>query len=596
MITIKIKPWSTIGNLVHSSTSYQVATDIGFNNIIDNHPNDSNNLTVYYSPVVVPAGATYYVRVARNFTNNTSTGWGDPIAVNSTPSNGGLLSYNPVKVFQPVVTVDRAALNDPLLTTYTVTTSAFSGANEGHGETIWIVADDNDKVLHFVRSKTDLTSITLTKRNNMLLGAKYLKFMAIHRTLSNIESPIGSVIVDITNVDFRIYTSSDTHAPGIDLVVNVAYPTNAPNTTVSKIELTDINGNIIWGSPVPAAAGSVIMPGVLFEANAEYVVTAYGVPADTHHKYSIAVHVAPTITKRTINRSMVYRRTVRPLNTKFTSSTALDSFEAYDGRILGLSAARNYTGAITRNADNTFTHGVSMPGTYVAPANSVGMHISPLDNDRLFVDTYAGAGVRHDAKVYNVDYYKNTAAMVQRDVTAGQTAAINNGVVTLDYKTVYVGRNVSNHIDVYNTTVANWKSTIPLPKGVTSVRCITKDMGSNLLLFAQGTPDVYSYNIAKKTWAPKYNLPLVFRNRTLKQQQLANGDVIVWKPIANETVAGKVIADTALDMLYIDNARGTMTHMVPMATRPGNLKGNILLSDGTVLLIEETTGATYLFE
>jgi len=334
MITIKIKPWSQMGTLVHGSTSYQVATDLGFTNIVDDNPNDTVNLTVYYSLVVVPAGVTYYVRVSRNFTDGTSSGWGNPIAVTSMPSNGGLLTYSPIKVFQPVVTVDRAALNDPLQTTYTVTTSAFSGVNEGHGETLWIVSDDSGNILDFISSKVDLTSIVLTKPANMLSGAKYLEFSAIHRTLSNIESPVGSTVVDITDVNFSISAGNSIHAPGIDIIITVTSTAGLPNNVTSRLELTDVNGSVLWGIGVLPGATTITIPGILFTANSEYTVTAYGTPADANHKYSIPLYISANITGYMVDRSRVYSKVVTSIGGAFPFVGGLDTLEVYDGRIL----------------------------------------------------------------------------------------------------------------------------------------------------------------------------------------------------------------------------------------------------------------------
>jgi len=600
MITIKIKPWSGIGPLTHIATDYQVASDSNFTNILDDHVNDAVNLTVFYSQVVIPSNTTYYVRVRRHLkdisTNVTTVSiWGDTIAVANTSNGNGMLSYTPVKVFQPVVTVDTVALNDPLSNTFTVSTSAFVGHNEGHGETLWAVLNDKNEVLLHNVSNINLTSIVFTKLNNMLLNTKYLKIIAIHRTHTNIESPVGSVIVDISNVNFSIIVNNTIHAAGIDLPISIVRQSGLPNNELSRIALIDINGTEIWTLPISPGTNSAIIPGLLFDAEMQYIVTAYGVPSNANHSYSIGITTRSDITGNTIDISRVYNKTVTLLpGGIFPISGNLDTEEVYGGRILVPNS--NSLKNVTRNHDNTYTIQSILSGPTYTNAQQAYVHVTVLSKDRLFIDTIDGNGLSSTI-LWNVDYYNNSATLMNSSTDTGSTLSMNNGIVVMG-DILYVARDMYTVLRKYDVSVDTLNRTdIALPNGITNVRLVTKDMGNNLLVFCQGSPEIFSYNIRTNVYSPKYTLPITFQDRTLKQQRLANGDVIVWKPYISEIVNGVTITDADLDLLYIDNTTGIMTHTVPYTGLTSNVEGTILMNDGSVFMcINDNAGTVLVFE
>jgi len=67
MITLKLKQWVVIDNLEHVATSWRVCDSIDLDNVLDLVEKDEDRLNLYYSPVVVPIGSTYYVQAKRHF-------------------------------------------------------------------------------------------------------------------------------------------------------------------------------------------------------------------------------------------------------------------------------------------------------------------------------------------------------------------------------------------------------------------------------------------------------------------------------------------------------------------------------------------------
>lgn len=598
MISIKIRDWVIIGGVAHTQTSYQVGANIAFTNIVDNHPNDGVNINNYYSPVVVPVGATYYVRVMRHFSNGTTSGWGEPMAVTNEQANGGVIVHDDIVVYRPVVTVDLNSLVDPNSVSYTINTSDFVAVNDGHGYTVWIVLNDKNEIIEYVKSTTNLTSITFTKNINTFLNTSRVRIVVIYGTNTGIESPPGESIKNITNVNFSISTVNKVHAPSMDLKVTLHKTPNAANNVISKIVLKDINGSGLIDLPVAATDTSTIIPGVMFAPETQYLVVAYGVPADEQHTYTVPVDVSVANALDKLNLTHTYTRVITPpeLIQRMGGPVDLGSEDLFNNKFLV--GSNGTVVPMVMNANGSVSNaGPAIGGINLGTAaNTQSIYIRPMSNDRLLVDYQVGSGSR--TTIYSVDYYRNVANVLATTPHGGNALGRNNGLVFDTQDSWYYVRTtgLSLNRNIYNAgSIVN--TIMPLPKGVTKPGLVTKGQGHNLLLFATDANDIYLFDTVNHTYKKQYLLPLTFRGRTLKQQELINGDVLVWKPLRVETVNGVRHADTTLEMLYIDNRNNIITTITPLNLRTYNLRGSILTNSGEVLLIsdEVNKGNVYKF-
>jgi len=589
MITIKIRDWAVIGGITQVATSYQVAADSGFTNIVDDNPVDATNITAYYSPAIVPLNATYYVRVMRHFSDNTNSGWGEVLAVTNTQPNGGLLAYDPIKVYQPVVIADPTIL-DINSTTYTLTSSQFVGVNEGHGYTVWVVLNDRGDVLEFAKSTIDLTSITFPKVLTKFLDTKYIKVLAIHGTLTGIESPAGVVTKNISNVGFNMSIPADNHAAGMDLYVTLNPTPNVANNVISKLVLKDVNGTELWTQPVINGVVDITVPGTLFIEDTQYLLSAYGIPADAAHTYTIGVFVRPAATLDRIDRSYKYSKTLRagtsvevsPVNTSFVTT------ELFNSKIL-LPVNGGIAHSIM-NQDGSFSTPITpITGIAIGTTGTNSCLLRMLSKNRLLLD-YATVG-GSSTTIYNLDYYNNIAVVSSTLVNTGNDLGQNGGIVFTSENTYYTARVGDTSIYVNNILTNSITTTaIPLPINETAVVLITKDQNNNLLVFCKDASVVYRYDIDTGVYTDKYTLPLTFRGRTLKQQLLVNGDVLIWKPINTETVNGSPVSDTNIDMFYIDNVNSVVTTFIGITGVSYDIPSIILDNSGKLTLV--TSAAT----
>jgi len=601
MITIELPKWVPIGGLTLVSTSYQVAADIGFTNIVDNHPNDTVNLNTYFSPVVVPAGATYYARVNRAFSDGSTSGWGQPMPITNNTANGGVIAYTPIVVHQPVVSVD-AALNDRLFTSYTVSTSNFVGVNEAHGYTVWMVEDDQGKLIEYVKSNTALTSMAFNKRPNMHLGTKYIKVSAVHGTLSGIESPAGSVTYDLSTADFSLSVPNPEGSPGINLIVTLHYPPlGGVNTVINNLELQDANEAVVWSTPVAAGATSVTVPGDLLLDDTQYFIVAHGPDVAG----GIASKMIPfkAMSRNNVirlNPAHVYKKTIRSVGYGiYTGSTGrLVTSELFNGKFLDNAGAGVVETSITPAGEFVLGtkpyNGLSL----VPTAHALVLH--NLSGDRAIIAHNNNATPGTLYNMYKVDFYNNKLVPTGGTLNAPVSILDNNAMVINGESVMYVAG--TGHVSVIDITavglVASAVNNIPYPTGVTTLATMCRGQGNTLLVIPTGGINVMSLDLNNHTYVDKHVLPVSFRNRTLCQRELINGDVVIWKPLVTENVNGVSVTDTTLEMLYIDNKNGTMQTIVPYTGRTNSIQVSVLRSSGELLLIDvgQNTPNVLVFE
>lgn len=597
MITINLPTWTPIGGLTLVDTSYQVASDINFTpaSILDNHLNDTVNLDTYLSPVVVPVNTTYYVRVNRTFSNGSTSGWGAPMAVTNRTANGGMVAYSPVVVHQPVVTVDPT-LNDRISNTYTVRTTAFVGVNEAHGYTIFIVEDEIGDIIEYVKTGPGVTTYTFNKGPNLMLGHKYLRFVAIHGTLSGIESPPGEAVYDLTTAEFSLSVGSLTKAPGGDVTVTFTYAQFGNNNTISTLDLTDLNGTPLWSTPIQPGATSAIIPGALLQGDTQYLITATG-PSATGAPVSktIPMDIVPLNNVNYLNKLHVYNRSVSVGNygPYPTPTEILSTKELFNGKFIEItSGATLGSGALAETyitPNRQYVQG--SPYTGLTLVNGVlALHTDFLPNDQAIL--YRTVNGLTYATLYNMDFYNNAVTPVGNSLTMPSTY-LDTSVHVVANNRIYSGQHVAGKVSVTDITplglVPVPTADIALPTGASSVACLLKGQGNTLLYIANYGTVIKSIDLDTNTVTDKFVVPMSFRGRTLRAAELLNGDYVIWKPIRTEVV-GVSQTDTVLELLYIDNTNSTMTMITPYTNRLGNIVVSVLRNSGELLLIENYAG------
>lgn len=80
MIIVKIRKWKVINDLEHTSTTWEIATDENFENIVELHE-ESDMLELLFSTLEVPKDTSYWVRAKRHFNASGVDYWLNPVKV-----------------------------------------------------------------------------------------------------------------------------------------------------------------------------------------------------------------------------------------------------------------------------------------------------------------------------------------------------------------------------------------------------------------------------------------------------------------------------------------------------------------------------------
>ena len=599
MITIKLSPWVTIGGITHTATSYQVASDILFTNLLDDVVDDVNNLVIYHSPVVVPQGVTYYARSRRLLSDGSYTNWSDAMPVTAITGQSGVTASNPVVVYQPTVYANGADIT--AITngnTLNITSSAFAGENDGHGYTIWIVADQNGDIINYLKSSVDLTSVTFPVDQIRWETVKEAHITVIHGTNTGIESKPGNLVLELSLANFTLTTTRGVFSPGVDVNVTINPIPTLPYNEPVMMSLYDINGTELWSVPINPGTTNVTVPGSFLLANTQYILRGYAVAGDVKYAYAIPLDIVGETAPSVIRSEHVYVRklTKQSAALRYPHDTTFCTEEVYGGKmytpLLG-----GLTAVTLAQDGNSYITGNRILGTYINPTINTKVLAIPIPGDRMLVE-YTSTGGTTVSRIYNIDYYTNTATVQSLFWRTGSRIADNNAIVLATDGSYYLGRRGKATIDKYDITTNVTASNVALPSGVNNIELLCRDMGSSILTFHKGVPDIYSYNVTNDTYTPKYTMPLTFRDRSLMQVRLVNGDVLIWKPIVTETVNGASVTDTIFEFIYIDNIHGSLDHVVTAVPRSTNVTSVVSRNDGTVLLIDDSvSGANvYTFE
>lgn len=140
----------------HQSTDWQVATDVGFTNIVAQSLNDTLNLTSWQVTPQLTTGQTYYARVRYLGANYGASGYSSTVSFTTVDQNAAPTIIEPTDGEADVV-------ENP-----TLTISAFtSPVAETHISTDWEVrrTSDNSVVWQSLDDTVNLTSITIPTGN-----------------------------------------------------------------------------------------------------------------------------------------------------------------------------------------------------------------------------------------------------------------------------------------------------------------------------------------------------------------------------------------------------------------------------------------------
>jgi len=588
MITIKFKLWQPIGGLNHTASTYEVATDQAFTNILETVTDSVTYRDIYYSAISVPVGVTYYVRGKRQLTdiNNiiSHTPWSEVIPVTNVADISTLLLTTDIIIDEPMVTVDPIEVTGTA-TSITVTTTSYRGVGDGHVATHWVVTDERDHIVYSsLRDTTNLTTITIPKTLIDVHSYNTLKFTAIHVSGVGVESLPGSAVINIGTFNFTITSNMDRVIPYTNYKVKLAKIDSTIPTGIIRVTLNStLTDQELWAMPITTDITYVTIPGGILQSDTLYYVdfiTSLDINKGTRKRKRL--RTIKSLQTDIPAANFTYKKTFTYGYADLVSlSPGYTGNSKYDNSILTINTGSNKlhvmnydenTGVIT-DSGNVIS-GVTLP--FIDNPNT---YVEYRPDNLILIDHY-DANNKPVFSIYHYDLFTQVATLVRTILRADETntTGVNNTLNKLDVNTyIYLVHNLNilRTVDITTGVITDLPTT-PL---INNTGATLISIGAGKFMTVGGdTQKCYDYDVLTKVYKNVSTLGTEFVNRGLKSIRLINGDTLIWRYSNTAT-------DTENNLVYFDNnakqlSRLTynLSHYVDLTEAVSTNTGEIILS------------------
>jgi len=588
MITIKFKNWVVIGGLTHTASTFEIATDVAFTNILETVTDEVVYKDIYYSNITVPVGTTYYVRGMRQLTDIngviTYSPWSNAIPVTNVTDVSTLLLTSDIIIDEPIVTVDPAEVTGSA-TTITVTTTSYRGVGDGHVATHWVVTDDRDNIVYSsLRDTVNLTSITIDKTLIDVLSYNTLKFTAIHVSGVGVESLPGTTIVNVGTFNFTITSTMDRVIPFNNYKVKLAKIDPSIPIGIIRVTLNStISNQELWALPVTTDITEIIIPGGILQDDSLYYldfITSLDINKGTRKRKRLrtikALQTDIPDVNFTYSKTFEYAYTdLLPLEQGLTSNSR------YDNSILSVVSSSNTLHVVNYDSvtKTLVDNGNIISGVILPFINNPDVHVEYRPDNIILIDHYDANNVP-TFSIYQYDLFTQVATLIRTITRTDEslTTGKNNTLNKVDVNTyIYLvhSLNILRTVDISTGVITDLPAT-PLTNnaGATLI-----SIGSGKFMIVGGdTQNCYDYDINTQVYKNVATLGLEFINTDLKSISLINGDTLIWR-FANSATA------TENNLYYFDNNSKQLSrlsfnlaHYVDLTAAVSTINGEIILS------------------
>ena len=542
MILAKLNKWDDKTGIIHTSTSWQLASDDEFTNIVHTVDKSTTMLNLYYSTVEVPEDTTYYIRAKRIFGDGSESEWCDYIEVtNIEQSYSNMLLGKDPTISHPYVyvTEDQVRASSSKLT---ITTSSFQSNTDTHEATHWFVYDQNDNILYAnIHDTKNLTSITMENLLSFKQKEK-LRFLAIHRGTTGVESKAATKVIRMADdYGFRLKTNLSSVAV-LETLSLVFEETDAKlGMYINRIELAKFDTDETITTLTKTGTSTWVIPYYYLRANAKYLVkvftnNAYGTELDTIYYTLQVADIKKVVVKD--DEYAYYKEIVRSQVAVTSHNTIPDgiySEATYNNVILIPDSATQKMKMFqhikendTYRLDNIgrYANGINLP--HAGPYEN--MCIKVINNKKIFIDMLNENG-KPTFYVYSydsaTDSYTLTGTLTRDDeqYPLGKSFALaqisTEEIIYNPYGTAKLRK------FNFNGTLVNLED-IPLTNITKAVviRC-----RNNRLFIGNGTTyDAVMFNYEKLEYEKGYSFgPNSFINTDVRCIPLINGSTLLVK-------------------------------------------------------------------
>jgi len=593
MVTMKVRQWVVIDDVHHIKTSWQIATDKEFENLVAESKESEENITAWDSGVSVPLDGVLWGRVNRHFDDDTTSGWSEPRKLLNISNHNSILLLNEVTVERPILTVDKLdVVGDSK--TITVNTTKFKCTNDGHFSTHWIVTNRNGDVLYKnLEDVENKDSITINKSEFVLEPTRYdtLIFSAIHKSGSGVESSVGQLVIDTGSFNFEFAYKMKRVIPMNTYTIKFKkIDTDKPHR-IDMIKLVRASDDaVVYVIDVKDDTMKFDIPGSLLIGDSKYYVDVYAIDNSAiMNRKRATLKTLQDLTSMGIDKSHNYENVFKYItsfdNRKIPKGLVTD--EMYNGQIL-LPKDKQLKTIEFDIVERVFREVGDMKGiSLLSDNNDYGM--VKRYQDKIIIDTLNNDGYP-TFMVYDHNQFTDMSTLQFSTVRESETYCIGrtNAWTIIEDELFYVPVQTTELFKLSLITGEVTKVKDIEVRKADTVAMI--DLKNGKLLFIGGK-SVFGtiYDTKEDHFYSRYDIPVKFRSRELKTVELINGDVVIYRTTVKED-------DSVGDVLILDYNTKQMKEQ-EFTAEPMGIETTIKLSSGDVVFFdyEEEKELLYLF-
>lgn len=586
MTTIRIKAWVPISDLVHVSTTWQVAYDKECTNVISEVTSDSS-LNIVTLDFTVPLNEVYWVRAKRHFDDSNADYWTEAKEITNNITNHSLILAEDIFVDTPSVFCDIEGLFDDTKLNFEISSGKFRG-NDGHVSAHWIITDSLDRVL-FSRlyDTTNLLSIIIDK-DTALKTATQLKIKVIHVSSNGVESKPGELVVELNDFNFEITSNLSELKSFSNQVLDFKLINASLKSGLKRMDIFAASGERLWYKILNEVELSVTIPWYVMTPASEFklVISAINKTGVVSVLNTI-IQTQSNKVRDVIDPEYVYSKVFEPANklTDIMLPNGITSQELGSSAILLPLIGKTDISKAVYNP-NTTEYVVTVDkvnGLSTLNGTNDNTYIKVLENNLLLIDTMTSNGFpmflvyRHTLKN---DTYTLVNALVRENEQ--HPVGMTNAIVQInDIEFVYIphGTNVIRKYNIVQNQVIDLNN-IPLPNLISSV--MLRLSGDRLLIMGGTDFTMKVYHLADDEFSDGIStMPGSFINRNLKTVRLINGDYLIFK-------TSQKVGDTESSVLYFDYSELTFTELPIVFDSDSYPTSVVTLLSGEVIFLRYT--------
>lgn len=239
MKVFKIPVWDNDSGVTHISTSWQLASDTEFKNIITEVVDSTKFLDYWSINVVVPKGKIYYVRSKRKFKEVENDNWIGPKKVINDEAGLSEIIKPETKIDDPYIADVKLDYEDGL----TLTLSPFKG-NVPHVSTTWLIRnmETGEMIYKSINDEKNKTSLNIKPKEIDFSNIPYVTITTLFHGMLGVESSPTVEIVELSKKYYDVIANKKIVPSDEDYTGSINQLTSR-KVTLTKAELFIMNGN-----------------------------------------------------------------------------------------------------------------------------------------------------------------------------------------------------------------------------------------------------------------------------------------------------------------------------------------------------------------